>query len=164
MTGRCALPAIDAKVSLNAGPVDSLISTLRMMGENGAASRLEYRDKHSSFTGLGVGYDNGKLWRRANTHPGRRLLADTTGWYVMAGWRFWQCHPYVMTARQRVTSDTQYGGIANPMLSAYKRPAGLGQHQPKKLVVGRALGRGQNIAVKARYDRIRPDRQRCWPV
>ena len=34
---------IDAKVPLNAGPVDSLITTLRMMGENGAASRLEYQ-------------------------------------------------------------------------------------------------------------------------
>lgn len=151
---------IDAKVSLNAGPVDSLISTLRMMGENGAASRLEYQDKHSSFTGLGVGYDNGKLLAQGEytIRKAGGFLADTTGWYVMAGWRFGNVTPYVMTARQRVTSDTQYGGIANPILSAYVN--GLlasGNTSQKSWSLGARWDVAKNIAVKAQYDRIRPD-------
>ena len=85
-------------------------------------------------------------------------MADTTGWYVMAGWRFGNVTPYVMTARQRVTSDTQYGGIANPMLSAYVN--GLlasGNTSQKSWSLGARWDVAKNIAVKAQYDRIRPD-------
>ena len=60
MTGRCALAASTPKVSLNAGPVDNPDHAAHD-GRKRRASRLEYQDKHSSFTGLGVGYDNGKL-------------------------------------------------------------------------------------------------------
>ena len=69
----------------------------------------------------------------------------------------WQCHPYVMTARQRVTTATR-NMAASPTRCCplYVNGLLLGQHQPEKLVAGCA-DVAKNIAVKAQYDCIRPD-------
>lgn len=154
------LGRIDAKVTLNAGPVDSLVSMLHMMGETGAANRLVYQDKHSSFTGLGVAYDNGKLLVQSEytIRKAGGFLADTTGWYVLGGWRFGNFTPYAMVARQRVTSDTQYSGVSNPMLGAYVN--GLlasGNTSQKSWSLGLRWDLAKNMALKAQYDRLRPD-------
>ena len=76
----------------------------------------------------------------------------------MGGWRFGNFTPYAMVARQRVTSDTQYSGVANPMLGAYVN--GLlasGNTSQKSWSLGLRWDLAKNMALKAQYDRLRPD-------
>lgn len=151
---------INADVTINAAPVDGLIGQLRQNGEFGAANRLEYKDKNSSFTGVGLGYDNGK-WLLQSEYTVRKaggFLADSKGWYALAGMRFGNITPYVMTARQRVTSDTQYGGTSNPMFANFVN--GLlssGNTSQKSWSVGARWDVAKNMALKAQYDHLRPD-------
>lgn len=154
------LGRINADVTINAAPVDGLIGQLRQSGEIGGANRLEYKDKSSSFTGLGLGYDNGKLLFQSEytVRKAGGFLADSKAWYVLAGWRLGSVTPYLMTARQRVTSQTQYNGVANPMLASYVN--GLlasGNTSQKSWSLGARWDVAKNMALKAQYDRLRPD-------
>lgn len=150
---------IEADVNMESDQTNTLLENLRTFGATATANKLDYRGKHSSFTGLGVTYDNGKalLQSEYTIRKAGGFLADSHGWYVLGGYRIGNLTPYAIAARQRTSYDpVPASGI--PMLDGFVNGLLMaGNTSQKSWSAGVRWDFAKNLALKAQYDRITPN-------
>jgi hypothetical protein len=149
---------IGAKVTIESDPTTQLVNNLRAMGANTVADRLDYRNKNSSFAGVGVIYDNGSLLGQAEYTQRRAygFLADTNSWYMQGGYRLGQFTPYVVVAEQKVVSATSWSDVPAPMSPFVNGMLAAGNTSQSSWSLGVRWDFMKNVAAKAQYSRITP--------
>jgi hypothetical protein len=87
-----------AKFSLNDNPsVTSLVGTLKTVGLTSVVAQVPYQDVKGSFASAGISMDYNNIIGQAEYAKRKtdtRLVADTSSWYVMAGYRWGKFTPY----------------------------------------------------------------------
>lgn len=128
------------------------------------AQQLDARHKQASFSGLGLGFDEGR-WIAAAEYTRRRtesFVADTTGWFASFGVRFGRFTPYGVVSRLRaddsnVDNTVPKGvddGLTALSTSVDEVLARQGGSQ-KTAAMGVRWDAARNLAVKLQHERIR---------
>ncbi|MDI1349734.1 hypothetical protein [Aquabacterium sp.] len=115
----------------------------------------------ATFTGLGASMDRDNIvlateytWRTID----KGAVADTTGWYVLGGYRFGTVLPYVVVSRLTVDDlNTSLNPQASALGAAYRGAQGLvnnGKVAQNTLSVGTRWDFRSGMALKAQFDRI----------
>lgn len=115
----------------------------------------------ASFTGLGASMDRDNIvlateytWRRID----KGVVADTTGWYVLGGYRLGTVLPYVVVSRLTVDElNTGLNPQASALGAAYRGAQGLinvGKVAQNTLSVGTRWDFRRGMALKAQFDRV----------
>ncbi len=130
-----------------------------------AANMLSVDKVDASFTGLGVGYDNGDWLVNAEFTKRKTdsYISDTTGWYVMVGHRVGAFTPYLGVSRLK--TDSRSDNPATDLLVNNPNTAlvsgGIDSILNTQKVNQRTTTLGvrwdamSNLAVKAQWDHIR---------
>lgn len=141
---------IEADVSIESAMTTQMIA---MIANPQIANQMRYQDKRSSFSGVGAMYDNGNVLVQGEytQRDAAGFLADTTGWYVLGGYRFGSVMPYAIVARQKVTSAT---ASTDPVADGLLK---FGNTSQKSWSLGARWDLAANLAAKAQYSRITPD-------
>lgn len=150
---------IGAKVSIESDPTNQLVAGLQGMGAGNVANRLAYNKERSSFSGIGIAYDNGALLGQSEYTMRRAhgFLADTNAWYVLGGYRLGQFTPYAIAAEQKVVSPTAWSDVPAPMSNFVNGLLAAGNTSQRSLSLGVRWDFMKNVAAKAQYSRITPD-------
>jgi hypothetical protein len=130
-----------------------------------ALDLLATRRKPITFSGVGAMYEHARwqvnaeyTWLRSNTQ-----IADTTGWYVNAGYHWGAFTPFIGVSRIRVDDLN----IANPLAADLGQPGSLGDAArliqaylnggnvtQRTLTLGARWDVVDKVAVKLQWDRI----------
>lgn len=152
---------IGAKVSIESSPTNQVIAGLQGMGATDTANRLNYRDRNSSFAGIGIGYDDGQKLMQAEYTQRRAygFLSDTNSWYVLGGYRIGQFTPYVIAAEQKVVSASNWGNVTSDatMNANVNGLIGGSNTSQRSCSVGVRWDFAKNLAAKAQLSRITPE-------
>jgi len=153
------------KLTVGNAALNSLVTTLRATPFAAVGDQLDPNDSRSTFSGLGLTWDQGE-WVVNAEYTQRRIktfLADTDGWYVLVGHRFGTLTPYV-TVSQAKTVDTHVNNTiptATAQLAALKAAVdGIvdGQrHSQKTVALGARWDFARNFALKAQWESVRPE-------
>lgn len=130
-----------------AGPMSPECSQLRA---------LALEDKRSSFTSLGLAWDDGELLLQGELGKRRSdsFVADATVWYVSGAYRLGAWTPYIMHSRYRGDAPKSFRAGSIPDNAAF--PGAPGSN---RLISGLLLNNPMDqrtTTVGVRYD-IRPD-------
>ena len=115
----------------------------------------------ATFTGLGASMDRDNIvlateytWRSVE----KGSVADTTGWYVLGGYRFGTVLPYVVVSRLKVDDvNASLNPQAAALGAAYRGAQGLinsGKVAQNTLSVGARWDFRSGMALKAQFDRV----------
>ena len=160
---------VEGKVTVESATLNQLVTGLRgvpMAAVSSVAEQLSATDKKASFTGVGVSFDQGNFvgsfeytMRRCECY-----IADTNGWYATLGYRVGKFTPYGTVTQLKVDSSNVNNTIplgVNTQLTTLKLTVdGLvaTQHVAQKAVgVGLRWDLMRNVALKAQYDRVKPE-------
>lgn len=160
---------VEGKVTVESATLNQLVTGLRsvpMAAVSSVGDQLSAADKKAAFTGFGVSFDQGNFvgsveytMRRCECY-----IADTTGWYATLGYRVGKFTPYGTVSQLKVDSSNVNNTIpvgVNTQLTTLKLTVdGLvaTQHVAQKAVgVGLRWDLMRNVALKAQYDRVKPD-------
>jgi hypothetical protein len=171
------------KLTVGSPTTNSLIAAAQQLGAFGLSAEdqagvgsLLTRDSKASFTGIGLAYDQNDIvlatefTKRKNE---RGIVADTTGWYFMGGYRFGSFLPYVSWSRVKVddsngaapsfasagTVITNSGGAAAPALQ--QLIGGTTASFNTQKLTQRTISAGvrwdvaSGFALKAQFDHVR---------
>lgn len=140
--------------------ISTLGSSLRAAGFPDAAADVQHEDVRGSFTSIGAVYDQGSLLlqgeysiRRTDT----MFVADSTGWYALAGYRVGKVMPYAAYGKLTQDSARSYGGVPptvqpfNAILNGIAKSA-----QQSTATVGVRWDFASSMAFKFQADRLRP--------
>jgi predicted porin len=130
-------------------------------GAAALADSLDSIDKKITFTGVGVGYDGGNVFAQAEY--GRRkcdlFLADTTSWYVTAGYRFGNFMPHVTISQVKTDSPLSQsvvpavGPLAAVAIGVNTLMSGQNPAQ-KAIALGARYQFAKSADVKLQWDRV----------
>lgn len=115
----------------------------------------------ATFTGLGASLDRDNIvlateytWRSID----KGVVADTTGWYVLGGYRLGAVLPYAVVSRLTVDDvNTSLNPQAAALGAAYRGAQGLinvGKVSQNTLSLGARWDFRRGMALKAQFDRI----------
>lgn len=171
------------KLTVGSPTTNTLIAAAQQLGALGLSAEdqagvgsLLTRDSKASFTGIGLAYDQNDIvlatefTKRKNE---RGIVADTTGWYFMGGYRFGSFLPYVSWSRVKVddsngaapsfasagTVITNSGGAAAPALQ--QLIGGTTASFNTQKLTQRTISAGvrwdvaSGFALKAQFDHVR---------
>ncbi len=156
------------KLTVESVSLNQLVATLRAVpvpGVPAIGDQFDPNNKDASFTGLGLAYDEGNFIanfeftkRRTDTY-----VADTTGWYGTVGYRIGKFTPYLTLSELKRDSSNVSNTIPaglSPQLDGLSRIVNdtVASQNPaqKTTALGVRWDAMRNIAIKAQYDRIRP--------
>lgn len=154
-----------SKLSLQTAGLPELLQILNATPFTDVARQLDANGRNASFSGAGIGYDNGSLLasaeytrRRAETG----IVADTTGWYGSIGYRLGKFTPYLVASRLKVDSSNLVNTIpkgVDPDLTALSSAvdsiAAATANGQRTQALGVRWDAVRNVAVKLQYERIR---------
>nr|WP_315199185.1 hypothetical protein [uncultured Aquabacterium sp.] len=150
---------MQSRLTVNSNSVDSLIRTASGFGLGSvAADALVTQDTKATFTGIGASMDRDNVVMVAEftkRRIGKGTVADTTGWYVLGGYRFGNLLPYVVVSKLKVDSVNSSApltlGPLRPTVLALQSTQYLAQ---RTTAVGLRWDALRNAAVKVQFDRI----------
>lgn len=149
-------------LSVESGSINTLITTANGVAPAfGALAReaLLTSDTKASFTGIGFSMDRSNIVL-ASEYTMRRIkkgpVADTTGWYVMGGYRFGSFLPYLSFSKLKVDevnvpTSTGLPGALGVGAAALQSTQYVAQ---KTTSVGVRWDALRNAAVKLQFDRV----------
>ncbi len=155
------------KLTVSNGMIDSVFSGLRMasatMPEAGTlADSLEARGSRGQFMGAGVIYSEGNVLLQGEytLRRTKSFMADTTGWYGTAGYRFGKVMPYFTLARLRVDSPVTNNTLPNSggtamLAQGVNMLLATGNNGQQTASVGTRYDFAKNMALKVQFDHIR---------
>jgi hypothetical protein len=160
---------VEGKVTVESATLSQLVAGLRsvpLAAVSSVGNQLSAADKNAAFTGFGVTFDQGNFvgsleytMRRCECY-----IADTTGWYATLGYRVGKFTPYGTVSQLKVDSSNVNNTIpmgVNTQLTTLKLTVdGLVASQniaQKAVGVGLRWDLMRNVALKAQYDRVKPD-------
>lgn len=150
-------------LTLDSGAILGLVNALAQTPWKSTGEQINCTKRKASFTGLGVSFEQGN-WVGAAEYTFRRTdcsVSDTTGWYVMGGYRFGNWTPYAIVSS--VTNDdsnvvnTVPVGISAPVTDLSMAVQGLINSQiveQRGTALGLRWDAWRNVAVKAQYERV----------
>ncbi|KAA3623523.1 MAG: hypothetical protein DWQ08_11490 [Proteobacteria bacterium] len=152
---------------------DPLLNGFRSFGPAGAAiaNRYEFDDEPVEFLGLGIRYDPGEWFVRAETAmlESDTIIGDRHGWYLTAGYRIRSFTPYITLARIDSDGNTSDPGLdtrglpaplaaqANGLNAALNDALSLAPAQ-KSIALGLRWDLARNLALKFQVDYLDLDR------
>jgi hypothetical protein len=151
---------MQSRLTVNSNSINSLIAAsggLRTF----VADALLTEDTKATFTGVGASVDRDNIVL-ATEFTKRRInkgsVADTTGWYVLGGYRFGNFLPYVVVSKLKV-DDVNNTVPAQLAASATVRNGVLALQSTQYLAqrttaIGLRWDALRNAAVKVQFDRI----------
>lgn len=151
---------MQSRLTVNSNSINSLIAAsggLRPF----VVDALLTEDTKATFTGLGASMDRDNIVL-ATEFTKRRIskgsVADTTGWYVLGGYRFGNFLPYVVVSKLKI-DDLNNTVPAQLAASATVRNGVLALQSTQYLAqrttaVGVRWDAFRNAAVKVQFDRI----------
>jgi len=152
-------------LSVNSGSINSTVASAYAVPVLGptlgprAENALLTSDTKASFTGVGFTVDRDNIVM-ASEYTMRRIkkgaVADTTGWYLMGGYRFGSLLPYVSFSKLKVDevnvpTSTGLPGALGLGATALQSTQYLAQKTTSVGVRWEAL---RNAAVKVQFDRV----------
>jgi Gram-negative porin len=160
---------IQGKLSIYSDGLSALTAGLQAVPLDSVSSvgdQLSTKSKDVSFTGIGLAVDRGNwlfnaeyTMRRTDTY-----IPDTTGWYTTLGYRVGKFTPYLTVSRIKVddsnVDNTIPLGVSDELTGLKAVVDGLLGSQriaQKTVALGVRWDAMRNVAVKAQFDRIRPD-------
>jgi Gram-negative porin len=153
------------KLTLHNAELNGLVGILATTPFAALGQAMSGNDKDASFSGVGFTMDRDNVVVAAE-YTKRRVdayIADTTGWYLLGGYRIGKFTPYLMLSQQKVDEVVQNTipvGL-DPMLDMLAGAVdGLLADQntaQKTTSLGLRWDVGSSAAVKLQYDHIRPD-------
>lgn len=155
----------EGKLTVGNDALNTLVKTLRATPFASVGNQLDPNDSRSSFSGLGLTWDQGE-WVVNAEYTQRRIksfLADTDGWYVLVGHRFGTLTPYATVSEARTVDSNVNNTIpaATAQLTALKAAVDgivAGQrHSQKTVALGARWDFARNLALKAQWENIRPE-------
>lgn len=156
---------VRADVSLGANDADVVGNGLTPAQASQVLGLLGTSRQPITFSGVGAMYEHGHwqlnaeyTWLRSSTQ-----IADTTGWYVNAGYRWGTVTPFIGFSRIQVDDLN----IANPLLAYVSQPGALGEAArliqayldggnvaQHTLTLGARWDVVDKVAVKVQWDRV----------
>jgi Gram-negative porin len=160
---------IQGKLSIYSDGLSSLTDGLQavpLASVSSVGDQLSAKSKDVSFTGIGLAVDRGSwlfnaeyTMRRTDTY-----VSDTTGWYTTLGYRVGKFTPYLTVSRLKVDDsnidNTIPLGVSDDLSALKAVVDGIVASQQvaqKTVALGLRWDAMRNVAVKAQFDRIRPD-------
>lgn len=151
---------MQGRLTVNSNSINTLIAASGGLSPF-VRDALLTEDTKATFTGLGASMDRDNIVL-ATEFTKRRItkgsVADTTGWYVLGGYRFGNFLPYVVVSKLKVDAlnNTVPAQLA---ASATVRNGVLALQSPQYLAqrttaVGLRWDAFRNAAVKVQFDRI----------
>lgn len=157
---------LKSRLTVHNSALDGLVATLAATPFASVGEQLSATDKPATFSGLGLGYDNGP-WVLSAEYTRRKTdsyVSSTTGWSTSAGYRIAAFTPYVVVSKLKVddtnVDNTIPKGVSGglDMLSAAVdgtvATTAVGQ---KTVSLGMRWDVHRNTALKFQIDRIRTD-------
>lgn len=150
-------------LSVDSGSINSLIATANGFSPVfGAQARdaLQTSDTKASFTGIGFSMDRSNIVL-ASEYTMRRIkkgpVADTTGWYVMGGYRFGSVLPYVSFSKLKVdeVNVPTTNSLPGPLAAGVRALQSTQYIAQKTTSVGVRWDALRNAAVKLQFDHIK---------
>ncbi|MBE0621278.1 MAG: porin [Burkholderiales bacterium] len=125
------------------------------------ADSMRLKNVTATFTGIGASYDDGSLIAQSEytiRHADSYAINNSTGWYVMGGYRFGKWTPYAMYSKLTNDDPRSYvdsnGTAVSPMVSALVsavyQSAFTDQHT---VAVGVRYDLMKNVDIKAQFQR-----------
>ena len=152
------------KITIDSTSLDGLVGTLSQYGFGTVGDELSVTKKSASFTGAGISYDHDNFVGSAEftKRKTESYISSTTGWSLTGGYRLGKFTPYAVVSKLKVDSSNVDDTIpaAQPYAPLRAGVEGLlaGQNVAQKTdSLGLRWDAYKNIAVKAQYDRIKPD-------
>ena len=153
------------RLSVDSGSINSTIALAGQLGgaaaRNIASNALLTDDTKASFTGIGASVDRDNFVV-ATEFTKRRIkqgtVADTTGWYVLGGYRIGSVLPYVVVSKLKVDSVNVPTVSAATVGTTLAR--GIAALQSTQSVAQKTTSIGvrwdamRNTAVKVQFDRV----------
>lgn len=171
------------KLTVGAPTTNQLLTAaqqLRAAGLSAAdqagVNALLTKDSKASFSGIGLAYDNNNIVLSTEFTKRRNekgVVADTTGWYVLGGYRLGSLLPYLSVSRVKVddpngvaptfaSAGTVVTNSGGTLLSAVQQlVAGTRASYNTQKLTQRTVSAGvrwdamAGLAVKAQFDHIR---------
>jgi hypothetical protein len=153
---------VEDKLTLDSPQANQLINAVRSAGFVAYADELAVTDKKSAFTAFGALLDWNNIIVQAEETKSEvgGFVADTSGRYVLAGYRMGKFTPYAMYAEREVDSARTTTAIpaVGPLLPLIAGVNALiaGAEQ-NTTSVGLRWDAADSIAVKFQYDYVEPD-------
>jgi hypothetical protein len=154
-----------AKITIDSPSLTGLVDVLDTTPFASVGDQLSVANKSASFTGAGISLDHDN-WVGSIEYTKRKTasyISSTTGWAATAGYRLDKFTPYVVVSKLKVDNTNVDNTIPTtvPQLAPLAAAVdGLIESQDiaqKTDSVGVRWDAWKNIAVKAQYDRVKPD-------
>lgn len=154
------LPLVGPGVALQTG--SQVLGAQAGALATGAGNAITTKGADASFTGLGASLDRDNVVVAAE-YTMRKVsqgsVADTTGWYVLGGYRLGTVLPYVVVSRLKID---ELNGDINPALRNFSSTAyagavslqNVGKIAQNTLSVGTRWDFRRGMALKAQFDRV----------
>lgn len=164
---------MQGKLSLESSAIGALTTGLSgvLAGGAGATAQalaaqmlgaLDTTGQKATFTGLGASMDRDNIvlageytWRRVD----KGIVPDTTGWYLLGGYRFGTVLPYVVVSRLTIDEantalNPQAAALGNAYAGAQSLVKAAGKIAQNTLSVGARWDFRRGMALKAQFDRV----------
>ena len=153
---------VEDKLTLESAQVTGLLAGLRQAGFAAYADELSVNDKKSSFTGFGALLDWHNVIVQAETTKSKLggFIPDTSGRYVLAGYRIGKLTPYAMYAEREVDSarsSTVVPAVGPLIPLAAGVNALIAGTEQNSSSVGIRWEAASSVAVKFQYDYVDPE-------
>lgn len=153
----------NGRLSVNSASMTQLVNVLGTTPFAGVGQQIDCTNRRASFGGIGLSLDQGN-WVGAAEFTRRRAdcyVPDTSGWHVMAGYRFGPLTPYVAVAKVKRDDanvvNTIPGGV-NPTLDMLSATVnGLIDSvavENESVALGLRWDAYRNTAVKLQWERV----------
>lgn len=150
---------MQGRLTVNSNSFGTLIRTASDFGLGAVvADSVTTEDAKATFTGIGASMDRDNVvlsTEFTKRRVGKGTVADTTGWYVLGGYRFGNLLPYVVVSKLKVDSingsaPLSLGPLRDTVLTLQST-----QYQAQRTIaVGLRWDALRNAAVKVQFDRI----------
>jgi hypothetical protein len=157
---------VESKLTVHNAALNGLLTVVNGAGFTSVAQQLDPTNKPASFSGLGLGYDQGN-WVASAEYTRRKnqsYVSDTTGWYTSVGYRIGNFTPYAVISAIKVDDsnvvNTIPKGVAPALTGLSMAVDGavatqaLGQ---KSAALGLRWDAYRNTALKFQMEHIKID-------
>ena len=155
---------VQGKLSADSSSLDQLVGILDQTPFASVGDEAAVNGKDASFTGVGIGYDQGN-WVASAEYTKRKTssyISSTTGWAATLGYRIDKFTPYAVISQLKVDSSNIDNTIPTsvpqlaPLAAAIDGLIANQYDNEKTDSIGVRWDAWKNIDVKAQYDHIKP--------
>jgi len=153
------------KITVDSASLDGLTEILSQTPFAAVGEQVSVVDKAASFTGAGISFDHDN-WVGSAEYTKRKTasyISSTTGWALTGGYRVGKFTPYAVVSQLKVDNTNVNNNIPTSVpqlapLAAAVDGLVAGQNIAQKTdSLGLRWDAYKNVAVKAQYDRVKPD-------